>query len=173
MESRSAKLHGCLLRYYKSKQALRTLYTTVTETDSRKVSLRLIDWLVTNYAKTNHVVYEVNGMIVNVYLSYKNMLRAYSKRLFDPFKRHERIFIDCHLSPSGQFETTVAQMMFFKWAIDNGVIDYAIKNREKIKCHMETSTTNRKVNTMVKRKELSNGGRCAHMYNVKMTLSFI
>ena len=173
MESRSSKLHGCLLKYYRSTDALSTLYTTVNETDSRKVSLRLIDWLVTNYSKSEHVVYYVNGAMVNIYLSYKNMLRAYSKRLFDPFKRHERIFIDCPLSPSGQFETTVAQLMFFKCAIDNGVIDYAINNREKIKCHMESSTTHRKVNKFIKRKELSNGGRCAHIYNVRMTLSFI
>lgn len=173
MESRSAKLHGCLLKYYHSPNALRILYTTVNETDERKVSLRLIDWLVTNYSKSEHVMYNVNGTMVNIYLSYKNMLRAYSKRLFDPFKRHDRIVIACPLSPSGKFETTIAQLMFFKWAIDNGVIDYAINNREKIKLHMESSTTNRKVDKLIKRKALSNGGRCAHIYNVKMTLSFI
>jgi hypothetical protein len=175
MENRSTKLLTSLNTYYTSDHALQVLLNVTTETDSmkdKKISLRLIDWLVTNYSKSEHIVYNVNDTMFNMHISYKNMLKAYSKRMFDPFKRHGRIYIECPRLPCGKLETTVAQMMFFKWAIDHKVIDYAIENRNAIKRHMEDSTEHRKVKHIIKRSELSKGSRSAHIYNVKLTVSF-
>lgn len=45
----------------------------------------------TNYAKKHGVAYDHNGMDINVSLNYKQQLRAYSKRQFDPFCRRARI----------------------------------------------------------------------------------
>ena len=60
------------------------------------LSLRIIDFFVTNYARDNEVIYSVekNGKNENfmVYYSYKSQLKAYSKKQFDPFCRRERIF---------------------------------------------------------------------------------
>ena len=71
------------------------------------VSLRIIDWFVTNYAKKYNISYYTEHLIdtqeddkiikklVNkqfiVYLNYKSQLKAYSKKQFDPFCRRERI----------------------------------------------------------------------------------
>jgi len=52
-----------------------------------KISLRLLDWLVTNYAKKHNVSYLVGSRHVIVYLAYKSHLKAYSKKMFDPFCR--------------------------------------------------------------------------------------
>ena len=49
------------------------------------ISLRLIDWFVTNYAKRHSIGYLMNGQEFMVYMSYKSQLKAYSKKLFDPF----------------------------------------------------------------------------------------
>ena len=51
------------------------------------ISLRLIDWFVTNYAKRHNIGYVIGGQEFMVYMSYKSQLKAYSKKLFDPFKR--------------------------------------------------------------------------------------
>jgi hypothetical protein len=61
-----------------------------------KLSLRLIDWLVTNYAKKHNISYVTKGgRHVIVYLAYKAHLKAYSKKMFDPFCRQKRIqFLD-------------------------------------------------------------------------------
>ena len=64
------------------------------------LSLRILDWLVTNYSKKLNIVYklEINGDVkyFNIYLEYKNQLKAYSKKYFDPFCRRERILINKH-----------------------------------------------------------------------------
>jgi hypothetical protein len=56
-----------------------------------RLSLRLIDWFVTNYSKYHNISYIHKGQDFFVYIDYKNQLKAYSKKLFDPFCRRERI----------------------------------------------------------------------------------
>lgn len=138
MENRSEKLFKSLKRYYTEDRVLRVLEVIEPVDHSAKhVSLRLIDWLVTNYSKHHKVVYASrNGTTFNLHQSYKNMLKAYSKKMFDPFKRHDRVYIEYGDSCT-PFETTVAQLTFFKWAIENGVLDFADAHRDRIKADMD------------------------------------
>jgi len=104
------------------------------------ISLRLIDWFVTNYAKKyNCVLTRVSGNNVlhfNVYLNYKSQLTAYSKQLFDPFRRRKRItFIYDHVAKKG-IETTIGQLNFFRWVIENDILDYIDKNFREIEDEM-------------------------------------
>ena len=70
------------------------------------ISLRLIDWFVTNYAKKfNTRIMTKSKKHVIVYLSYKSHLKAYSKKMFDPFCRWKRITFK-------NIETTVGQLNF-------------------------------------------------------------
>ena len=56
------------------------------------ISLRILDWFVTNYAKQKYVVYQLkDGERFKVYNDYKLKLKAYSKKRFDPFCRWEKI----------------------------------------------------------------------------------
>ena len=96
-----------------------------------KISLRIVDWFVTNYAKEKYVVYTLdNNRRIKVYDSYKLNLKAYSKKRFDPFCRWDRITIpykdDTHI------QTTIGQLNFFKWAIENNILDYIRENYEAI-----------------------------------------
>lgn len=96
------------------------------------ISLRNLEWFVTNYAKNKHVTYKTpTGKIFTVHMAYKSSLDGYSKKLFDPFCRTERI----------QFQglkTTVAQLNFIRWCITNGIIDYIVKQKEVLQTHSET-----------------------------------
>lgn len=87
------------------------------------ISLRIIDWFATNYAKKFFTVYEVGmNRRFKVYVDYKLKLKAYSKRRFDPFCRWDRITIPYG---NGTFiQTTIGQLNFFKWALENGVVAY-------------------------------------------------
>jgi hypothetical protein len=86
------------------------------------ISLRLIDWFVTNYAKKHHVTYILNSQEFIVYLNYKSQLKAFSKKLFDPFCRHERIIFQC--ANQEPFKTTVGQLNFFRWAFEKDILTY-------------------------------------------------
>ena len=100
------------------------------------ISLRLIDWFVTNYAKRHTVGYILGGQEFMVYMSYKSQLKAYSKKLFDPFCRRERIMFS--LPGTEQFVTTVGKLNFFRWAIEKNVIEYLKKHRETVETEMNS-----------------------------------
>ena len=78
------------------------------------ISLRLIDWFVTNYAKKNFTSYSVNNNRFNVHTEYKLKLRSYKKKRFDPFCRWDRITIP--YTNNKFIQTTIGQLNFFKWA---------------------------------------------------------
>lgn len=102
-----------------------------------EVSLRLIDWFVTNFAKQHNTSYILNGQEFLVYTNYKSQLKAYSKKLFDPFCRRERILFQIPGYPL--FQTTVGKLNFFRWAIEKGVLDFIKMNLSKIESAMNTN----------------------------------
>jgi hypothetical protein len=136
------------------------------------VSLRILDWFVTNYSKKNNVSYVTKtGKHVIVYLAYKSHLKAYSKKMFDPFCRHERI--DFH-----GVSTTVGQLNFFAWAIEDECIDYMHAHIDDIHADMETRMTaaasaGGDTSSRKKRHELSHSAtKSLKHHDVKITVSF-
>ena len=124
-----------LQEYYASHENVALIVDII---QGKSVSLRVIDWFVTNYAKKNNTSYEYNHRQFFVYLDYKNQLRAYTKKQFDPFCRRDRItftFKTVDLT----VDTTVGQLNFFRWAHNYGVLDYAVEHREEIEEDMNTS----------------------------------
>ena len=91
------------------------------------ISLRLVDYFVTNYAKKNNTNYIHKEKQFLVYFHYKRELKANSKKLFDPFCRRERIMFQ--INGNEPFITTVGQLNFFSWAIERGIVDYILENR--------------------------------------------
>jgi hypothetical protein len=101
------------------------------------ISLRLIDWFVTNYAKKHNISYILNQRQFLVYFHYKRELKAYSKRMFDPFCRRERIMFQAR--GHEPFVTTVGQLNFFRWALEKEIVSFIKNNLEAIEKDMNTS----------------------------------
>lgn len=99
-----------------------------------EISLRLVDYFVTNYAKKMNTSYTLQGKHFLVYFNYKRELNAYSKRLFDPFCRRERIMFQTE--GVEQFVTTVGQLNFFRWFIEKDILQYITENRLAIELDM-------------------------------------
>lgn len=138
-----------LSRFYTNKPHLERVQNILE--GKSELSLRLIDWFVTNYAKKYNISYTSNsGNYIVVYLSYKSHLKAYSKRMFDPFCRWKRIKFQ-------ELETTVGQLNFFEWAITDGVLDYLEEHREEVHSDMEARLNESKTVSLTgkKRHELS------------------
>ena len=139
-----------LMDFYKDETNLTRMLKIIT--GESKISLRIVDWFATNYAKKYYTLYNVetaNGDIrrFNVYVDYKLKLKAYSKKRFDPFCRWERISIPYKDGTS--IETTIGQLNFFKWALENKAIDYIDQHYDTI----EKDMNNR--NSTSKRKEIT------------------
>ena len=91
MESRQELLMYSLNKYYENENKFNLVIPIITQ--QTRISLRILDWLVTNYSKKFNCGYVLNGDNFNIHKSYKNQLKSYSKKLFDPFCRRERIRI--------------------------------------------------------------------------------
>lgn len=119
-------------------------------TQKTPLSLRLIDWLVTNYSKKYNIIYGLQKdqdlRYFNIYLDYKNQLKAYSKKFFDPFCRQKRLMININTlswivydeksANSNYIITTVGQLNFFKWFIENKIYEYALSNIQLVDLDM-------------------------------------
>ncbi len=114
-------------KFYDNKENFRIMSDIINKRSN--VSRRLIDWFVTNYAKKNNI--HINSNFY-VYQQYKNKLKGLNKHKFDPFcrsyaktkKSQQFKFVSVH----GEIITTIGQLNFFQWAIENKIIDYINNN---------------------------------------------
>lgn len=141
MESNSVYSKDLLMvslsKFYSNKVNIQKILPIIT--GKADISLRLLDWFVTNYSKKSstiitHINSENNIVHFNVYLSYRSQLKAYSKQQFDPFRRRDRITF--FYEKEKFLETTIGQLNFFKWVIQNNILDYIEKNKEEIEKDM-------------------------------------
>ena len=129
------------------------------------ISLRSVDWFITNYSKKYNIYYNIykgnddtftlneNNKLhtnINVFQSYKSQLRAYSKKRFDPFCRRNRIMFQFQGKEIG---TTIGQLNFFKWAINNLIVDYISIHKDKIEYDMNSCLKEMKLQGYLMKKE--------------------
>ena len=140
-----------LQRFYNSNTDIQ--YVIPILKGENDLSLRLIDWFVTTYAKRHNIAYNLDNQEFLVYLNYKSQLKAYSKKLFDPFCRRERI--QFQLAGHEPLFTTVGQLNFFRWALEKKILDYIrqhfddITREEKQSRTQSTNTTQSSTSTQI------------------------
>jgi hypothetical protein len=140
VERKEDVLLQSLQSFYAQDDNLERLTRALRDEDMR-VSLRNLDWLVTNYAKKENIVYSIGEKPINLFVDYKSQLKSFSKKFFDPFCRRERMsFIDAH---GKTFSTTLGQLCFFRWALTSGVIEFAKMRATEIEEDMLRSVKHR------------------------------
>lgn len=144
------------------------------------LSLRALDWLVTNYSKKTNVICRTltTQTMFNIFHNYKVSLTHYRRRNFDPFRRRSRIFL---VYEDKRLETTVGQCNFLHWAYMNGVLTYAMLHSAEIEKDMNAASSRQKADRKkqnqdgvpYKRKELSKAPmtKC-QVYKVETHVSF-
>lgn len=187
-----------LMEFYSNREYLYKMMRIIN--GESNISLRIVDWFVTNYAKEYYTVYDLmiptsSGEEVStrfkVYNDYKLKLKAYTKKRLDPFCRWERISIP--YDNDNYMETTIGQLNFFKWAIETKIIEYIEDNYGIIERDMNNrnSTSKRRISggnlhisnaaspvggngkTRKKREELSiSACKCIKKENVSIVLKF-
>ena len=173
-----------ILDWYNTTNNLQVMLNIIN--GESKISLRIVDWFATNYAKKNFTNYLITKKNCEerfkVYDDYKLKLKAYSKKRFDPFCRWDRINIPYNENQS--IQTTIGQLNFFKWALENDVIKYIEENYDDIEKDMnKRNSTSRRKNTPVnkgkknmtrkKREELSvSAAKSIKKEEVKIVVKF-
>jgi len=179
-----------LMAFYKDETNLTRMLKIIT--GESKISLRIVDWFSTNYAKKYYTLYTINKpnepiKRFKVYFDYKLKLKAYSKKRFDPFCRWDRISIPYKNDTC--IETTIGQLNFFKWAIECKIIDFIQENYSFIEGDMNSRNSTSKLKTSAsstsstsstdsgktrkKREELSiSACKCIKKENVQIVVKF-
>lgn len=123
------------------KASVETFYTDPKNSDvlcdilekKSGISLRNLEWFITNYSKHRNLSFVTpEGKRFTVHCSYKSTLDGYSKKLFDPFCRAEKINFKIP-NTEKNIKTTVAQLNFIRWCIKNSIIDYLREHKEELK----------------------------------------
>ena len=180
LTGKSGLLMKPINQFYKEKKNIEKIIPILK--GESHLSLRIIDWFTTNYSKKNNttIVSPLTKKQIIIFLAYKNQLKAFSKKQFDPFCRRERI--QYAYAKDKYLVTTVGQLNFFKWALENGIIKYIEDNLAEIEKDMNQNVrkntkkltpNSKKIKSKKKRRELSN---CATKYvnkhQTSVTLDF-
>lgn len=98
-------------------------------------SLRVIDWLVTNFCRVHSIAISSKGFPRDLHREYQKNLVAYNKKNLAPFARRNKIRIK--IFGKEERSTTVGQLNFFRWYYNNGIDVYMTKHREVVENHMK------------------------------------
>jgi hypothetical protein len=174
MTDKVSLLMKSLNDFYKNEKYINIL-KPILEQES-VISLRILDWFITNYSKKYRVI--INETF-DIYQSYKLQLRSYSKKQFDPFCRKNKILF--YYNDAGDYlETSCGQLCFFRWCIQNGILDFVAKSIDVIENdmkksiqHSSTTTQKRIKDSPKKRQTLSvSASRTVSKRKVTYTVSF-
>jgi hypothetical protein len=162
MNSSNVLLLNYLNNWYdKHPENLKTVIDIVSQDGD--VSLRILDWFVTNYAKDFNITLDKT----NVHEDYKLMLWSYKKKRFDPFCRDYKT--NYHYTNSdGESQiltTSCGQLCFFKWCFEKRIIDYVKQHHDTIEKDMKQKTVNlvKKDSIVSSRKSIKKNSRVKHI----------
>lgn len=139
------------------------------------ISLRILDWFITNYSKKHRTIITNNKRSIDVYQNYKLQLKSFSKRQFDPFCRKNKIIF--YYNDDDYIETSCGQLCFFRWCFENNILNYVKDNLSIIEQDMKNSLKSKKnmktPESCQKRQPLSvSASRSVSKQNVKYTVKF-
>lgn len=104
--------------------------------DEGVVSLRHLNHLVNHMAAAKGIAWTMpDNTVVHLRDTYRAWLSAWTRRLFDPFRRYERVYFRSDDDDEWQ-ATTVGQLNFFFFAERFGVLTFARAHRDAIDADM-------------------------------------
>lgn len=138
------------------------------------ISLRILDWFITNYSKKHRTIITNQRGSIDVYQNYKLQLKSFSKKQFDPFCRKNKIIF--YYNDDDYIETSCGQLCFFRWCFENDILNYVKTNLSTIEQDMKNSLKSKKSkksDSAQKRQPLSiSASRSVSKTNVKYTVKF-
>jgi hypothetical protein len=147
------ELEELLRQNFLTSKFLESTLIPLNDESSSLPRLRMFNWAVTNFSKAKAVTTQIVGAdgsvrFVDPSISYNSILKRLHRTLFDPYRRGTLLYFK---SEKGDVHhTTVGQILFVKWCIENGVDKYVESHHEEIRTHLNETSSQRA--TMGKRR---------------------
>lgn len=174
IDTKLGLLMRSLTEFYKNTKYIHEMKDIIDQ--NSVISLRILDWFITNYAKKYRTVIQTRSQNVDVYQNYKLQLKSFSKSQFDPFCRKNKIIF--YYTPTDFLETSCGQLCFFRWCFQNGILEFVKNNLSTIEQDMKNSLKEKKESikkpdSNTKRQPLSvSAARSVSKQNLKYTVRF-
>ena len=121
---RHSSLENSLKQFFKTPANLEQFLCIVERKNN--LTLRKLERFITKDAREHNFMFKKkDGRIFRLYSEYRRQQNAFTKRLFDPFCRYDRVILHGPKFKDG-YESTLGQLNFFRWAIHNEVLSYII-----------------------------------------------
>ncbi len=150
IETKLGLLMNSLIKYYSNNEHYIDKIQEIVNQETQ-ISLRLLDWFISNYAKKHRII--LNN--IDVYQNYKLQLKSFSKKQFDPFCRKGKMLF--FYTDDKSIETSCGQLCFFRWCFENNILNYVETYAEDIEQDMKNclNTKKSKKTSCKKREPLS------------------
>jgi len=97
-----------------------------------RISLRTLEHLCTKYAHKQTATYSFHGQTFSVDREYQKFLSTYGKAKFDVFRRSPEKTYIAFTKFGKTVYTTLCQLIFFRAAIQCGMLHYAVRHQARI-----------------------------------------
>jgi hypothetical protein len=169
VDTKLSLLMNSLTEFYKNPVYIDEIKRIVDQ--NSVISLRILDWFITNYAKKHRINLRASDQTIDVYQNYKLQLKSFSKKQFDPFCRKNKIVF--YYTDSDYIETSCGQLCFFRWCFENNILSYVKNNLSDIEQDMKNSLKSKKTGNSQKRQPLSiSASRSISKQSVNYTVKF-
>lgn len=175
VDTKLSLLMKSLTEFYKQSDYIEQVKSIIEQ--NSVVSLRILDWFITNYSKKHRIIITAqNGSKnIDVYQNYKLQLKSFSKRQFDPFCRKNKIIF--YYTDTDYIETSCGQLCFFRWCFENEILNFVKNNLSDIEQDMKNSLKGKKSDdksdSCRRRQPLSmSAARSVSKQSVKYTVKF-
>lgn len=171
IDTKLSLLMKSLTEFYKDPKYIEQIKNIVDQ--NSVISLRILDWFITNYSKKYRTVIKDN---IDVYQHYKLQLKSFSKSTFDPFCRKNKIIF--YYTDDDFIETSCGQLCFFRWCFENQILDFVKSNLSEIEQDMKNSlktknASKKKDDSVTKRQPLSvSAARSVSKQSLTYTVKF-
>lgn len=142
IDTKLSLLMKSLTEFYKNSEYINQIKNIVDQ--NSVISLRILDWFITNYSKKHRTIINTSNQSIDVYQNYKLQLKSFSKKQFDPFCRKNKIVF--YYNENDYIETSCGQLCFFRWCFENNILNYVKAHLNIIEQDMKTSLKTKKSN---------------------------
>lgn len=140
VDTKLSLLMKSLTQFYKNIKYIEEIKDIIDQ--NSVISLRILDWFITNYSKKYRTIIYYNNRTIDVYQNYKLQLKSFSKSAFDPFCRKNKIIF--YYTEEDYIETSCGQLCFFRWCFENNILEYVKENLGMIEQDMKSSLKDKK-----------------------------